>query len=102
LGTGSKSAAPRFVRFSGRDEREREREGEEWRRGGLCLFAVSCGEWFVYHGACTDKEAIKVTVCGVRLTRPVQIDEAKSHHPKSGGGGFVYSSPNSNPRKKRI
>jgi len=70
LGTGSKSAAPRFVRFPGRDEtREEEeamsggleegpREGpsSEIGRGAEGLFAVSCGEWFVYHGTCTDKE----------------------------------------------
>lgn len=64
LGSGSKSAAPRFVRFSsGRDEtRERGGRGAEEDRavrwegkvGGSLLFLAE--KWFVYHGTCTDKE----------------------------------------------
>jgi hypothetical protein len=43
---------------------------EEWTLdsggGSLCLFAVSCGEWFVYHGAMYGRNRVPCTAHEVR------------------------------------
>lgn len=57
-------------------------------RGEGGLSAVSCGEWFVYHGTCTDKETIKATVSDVRLTKPVLM-KGKSFFFKTKGKGKI-------------
>jgi hypothetical protein len=44
--------------------------------GGKGLFVVSCGEWFVYHGAVYGREVIYVAIAMYGSRRPVLISKS--------------------------